>query len=97
MSKRCVLFLSLLVSNSAWGQTVSIGVLGLFHPREVTVAPAAAGSLVIDGGAEHFAIENQSVRMRLGNAGGVDVSVNGVSQGRLGSTGQALDVSWSRG
>jgi hypothetical protein len=40
---------------------------------------------------------SQSVRMRLGNAGGVDVTVNGVPQGRLGTTGQALDVSWSRG
>ena len=39
---------------------------------------------------------DQSVRMRVGNAGGVDITVNGVHQGRLGSTGQVLDASWGR-
>ena len=38
----------------------------------------------------------QSIRMRVGNAGGVDVTVNGVQQGRLGGTGQALDAAWGR-
>ena len=39
---------------------------------------------------------DQSVRMRVGNAGGVDITVNGVHQGRLGSIGQVLDASWGR-
>ena len=39
---------------------------------------------------------DQSIRMRVGNAGGVDVTVNGVQQGRLGGTGQALDAAWGR-
>jgi cytoskeletal protein RodZ len=39
---------------------------------------------------------NRSVRMRVGNAAGVDVIVNGSQQGRLGTAGQQLDASWSR-
>jgi cytoskeleton protein RodZ len=39
---------------------------------------------------------NRSVRMRVGNAAGVDVTVNGTQQGRLGTAGQQLDASWSR-
>lgn len=39
---------------------------------------------------------SSSIRMRVGNAGGVDVTVNGVHQGRLGSGPQALDVAWGR-
>lgn len=39
---------------------------------------------------------DQSVRMRVGNAGGVDITANGIHQGRLGSTGQVLDASWGR-
>lgn len=38
----------------------------------------------------------QSIRMRVGNAGGVDITMNGVQQGRLGSTGQVLDATWGR-
>lgn len=47
-------------------------------------------------GAARTFTADQSVRMRVGNANGVDVTVNGSSQGRLGSPGQALDVAWSR-
>jgi hypothetical protein len=39
---------------------------------------------------------DEAIRMRVGNAGGVDVTVNGDHQGRLGSAGQALEVSWGR-
>ena len=42
-----------------------------------------------------FAAEGQ-VRMRVGNAGGVQVTVNGVTQGPLGARGQAVDASWGR-
>ena len=36
------------------------------------------------------------LRMRVGNAGGVQVVVNGEPQGRLGASGQAVDVTWGR-
>jgi Helix-turn-helix domain/Domain of unknown function (DUF4115) len=51
-----------------------------------TLAPGTTQSFSAD----------QSVRMRVGNAGGVDITANGVHQGRLGSTGQVLDASWGR-
>ncbi|MFN8521970.1 MAG: DUF4115 domain-containing protein [Chloroflexota bacterium] len=38
----------------------------------------------------------QRIRMRVSNAGGVQVIVNGTSQGQLGSPGQAVDASWGR-
>jgi len=47
------------------------------------------------GTTRQFKADN-SVRMRVGNAGGVDITVNGVHQGRLGSNGQVLDASWGR-
>lgn len=50
----------------------------------------------LNPGAQRTFTADQSVRMRVGNANGVDVTVNGSSQGRLGSPGQALDVAWSR-
>lgn len=42
-----------------------------------------------------FAAEQQ-VRIRVGNAGGVQVTVNGATQGPLGARGQAVDASWGR-
>jgi cytoskeleton protein RodZ len=39
---------------------------------------------------------SDSLQMRVGNAGGVQVVVNGEPQGRLGASGQAVDVSWGR-
>jgi cytoskeletal protein RodZ len=38
----------------------------------------------------------QQVRMRVGNAAGVQVTVNGVSQGALGAPGQAVEAIWGR-
>jgi cytoskeleton protein RodZ len=38
----------------------------------------------------------QQVRMRVGNAAGVQVVVNGTTQGLLGSRGQAVDAIWGR-
>jgi cytoskeletal protein RodZ len=39
---------------------------------------------------------DQSVRMRVGNAIGVSVTVNGSAQGALGARGQAIEASWGR-
>jgi cytoskeleton protein RodZ len=39
---------------------------------------------------------DRSIRMRVGNAGGVDVTVNGQNQGRLGTAGQQLEATWGR-
>ncbi|MDP8921265.1 MAG: DUF4115 domain-containing protein [Chloroflexota bacterium] len=38
----------------------------------------------------------QQVRMRVGNAAGIRVTVNGATQGPLGARGQAVDAIWGR-
>jgi cytoskeleton protein RodZ len=50
----------------------------------------------VPGGNVRTFTADKTVRMRVGNAGAIDVTVNGVSQGRLGTTGQAMEVSWGR-
>ncbi len=47
------------------------------------------------GFARTFTAEQQ-VRMRVGNAAGVQVNVNGTTQGPLGVRGQAIDAIWGR-
>ncbi|HEY7068444.1 MAG TPA: helix-turn-helix domain-containing protein [Chloroflexota bacterium] len=39
---------------------------------------------------------NDRLQMRVSNAGGIQVLVNGEPQGRLGTPGQAIDVTWGR-
>lgn len=39
---------------------------------------------------------NDRLQMRVSNAGGVQVVVNGEPQGRLGAAGQAIEVTWGR-
>jgi hypothetical protein len=36
------------------------------------------------------------IDMRVGNAGGVDVTVNGMRQGKLGASGEVKNVTWGR-
>jgi cytoskeleton protein RodZ len=50
---------------------------------------------VQNGFARSFTAEQQ-VRMRVGNAAGVQVVVNGTTQGPLGVRGQAVDAIWGR-
>jgi hypothetical protein len=50
---------------------------------------------VQSGFARSFTAEQQ-VRMRVGNAAGVQVVVNGTTQGPLGVRGQAVDAIWGR-
>jgi cytoskeleton protein RodZ len=47
------------------------------------------------GTSRTFQAEHQ-VKMRVGNAAGVHVIVNGTSQGQLGARGQAVEASWGR-
>ncbi len=39
---------------------------------------------------------NDRIDMRVGNAGGVDVTVNGMRQGKLGANGEVKNVTWGR-
>jgi cytoskeleton protein RodZ len=50
---------------------------------------------VQNGVSRSFTAEQQ-VRMRVGNAAGVQVVVNGATQGPLGARGQAVDATWGR-
>ena len=70
------------ITESSWVQVWT-------DNRSVLAQTLAAGT------ARSFTAD-QSIRMRVGNAGGVDVTVNGVQQGRLGTAGQALDATWGR-
>jgi cytoskeleton protein RodZ len=50
----------------------------------------------VPGGNTRTFTANDLLQMRVGNAGGVQVAVNGEPQGRLGASGQAVDVAWGR-
>ncbi|MPZ14060.1 MAG: DUF4115 domain-containing protein [Chloroflexi bacterium] len=50
----------------------------------------------VPAGATRTYTADQIIRMRVGNAGGVDVTANGSYQGRLGPLGQVLDAEWAR-
>jgi len=50
----------------------------------------------IPGGNTKTFTADRSIRMRVGNAGGIDVTVNGQHQGKLGNSNQAIEVSWGR-
>ena len=75
---RRLLILVLLFSDLAYAQTVRIGVFGLFHPRELTVTPAAGATLVLDAGGESSALQDRGARMRLA-AGYIEVTAGGRS------------------
>ena len=64
MSRAVAIALALLLGAPAWARTVRIGVFGLFHPTELSVAPPPGSSLVIekDGGSVTM---NQAVHVRL--------------------------------
>lgn len=70
---RCSLIVLLLLSDLACAQTVRIGVFGLFHPRELTIAPASNATLVLDAAGESVTLEDQVARLRF-SAGGIEVT-----------------------
>lgn len=49
----------------------------------------------LNPGAEQMWEGQQWIQMRVGNAGGVEVTINGQERGRLGKSGQVLDLVWS--
>lgn len=51
----------------------------------------------LDAGVRRTFTANQTVRMRVGNAGGIDITANGRPQGRLGAVGEAIDATWGAG
>jgi stage II sporulation protein D len=54
-------FLALILTGSpAVAQAVRIGVLGLFHPRELTLSPSSGTALVVHAGAESLVLERSS-------------------------------------
>jgi hypothetical protein len=51
---------------------------------------------VLEAGATMTWKARDRIDMRVGNAGGVEVSVNGMSQGKLGASGEVKNVTWGR-
>jgi cytoskeleton protein RodZ len=63
---------------------------------EVFVDGRREMSETVNPGFSRVFTAEQQVRMRVGNAAGVQAIVNGVSQGSLGPRGQAIDAVWGR-
>ena len=63
---------------------------------EVWVDGQSALAETVQPGVSRTFTADQQVRMRVGNAAGVQVAVNGAAQGPLGARGQAVDASWGR-
>jgi stage II sporulation protein D len=51
------IFLILLASSGAFVQKVQIGILGLFHPREITLSAAGGEAIVVTAGDKKFVLE----------------------------------------
>ena len=63
---------------------------------EVWVDGESALAETVQPGVSRTFTADQQVRMRVGNAAGVQVAVNGAAQSPLGARGQAVDASWGR-
>lgn len=63
---------------------------------EVWVDGRSQGAETAQPGTNRSFTAEQQVKMRVGNAAGVQVLVNGISQGPLGAQGEALDATWGR-
>jgi peptidoglycan hydrolase-like amidase len=60
MQKTSAIVSVLLLSSFALAQEVHIGVLSLFHPRELVVAAPLGSALLVHAGGESFTLENSS-------------------------------------
>ena len=63
---------------------------------EVWVDGASQLQTTLQAGTTRTFSGNQSIRMRVGNAGGVTVAVNGEAKGPLGDRNQVMDFIWER-
>ncbi|MCC7370870.1 MAG: helix-turn-helix domain-containing protein [Chloroflexi bacterium] len=63
---------------------------------EVWVDGRSVMAETVQSGFSRSFTAEQQVRMRVGNAAGVQVVVNGATQGPLGARGQAVDAIWGR-
>ncbi|MSQ23831.1 MAG: helix-turn-helix domain-containing protein [Chloroflexi bacterium] len=62
---------------------------------EAWVDGSSAMAETLPGGSLRTFTGRHGIRLRVGNAGGVEVLVNGVSQGTLGQRGQAVEAAWT--
>ena len=60
MSSRRRWLALLLATQAAWAQDVRIGVLGLYHPRQLTVQAAPAQAVIVHAGTKNFVLERSS-------------------------------------
>ena len=60
MSSRLRWLVLLLATQAAWAQDVRIGVLGLFHPRQLTLQAAPAQAVIVHAGTKNFVLERSS-------------------------------------
>ena len=63
MSARSLALVFVLASQPAWvahAQEVRIGVLGLFHPDQLSVSPGKGGALLVEAGDKSLVVENSS-------------------------------------
>jgi cytoskeletal protein RodZ len=63
---------------------------------EVWVDGSSQLQATLQAGSARSFTANQSIRMRVGNAGGVEATVNGQPQGRLGERYQVKEFVWER-
>jgi cytoskeleton protein RodZ len=63
---------------------------------EVWIDGSSQLQTTLQAGATRSFTANQAVRMRVGNAGGVEVTVNGEPQGSLGERNQVKEFVWER-
>ena len=83
------------VASPSRGLVVQAQVVERTWLEVVVDGQPALAETVQPGFSRSFTAEQQ-VRMRVGNAAGVQVAVNGVTQGPLGARGQAVDANWGR-
>ncbi len=63
-------FSLLILPGELYGGALRIGVLGLFHPRELTLRPAPQSALVIEGGGRHLMLaDGREARLRIAGRG----------------------------
>jgi stage II sporulation protein D len=84
ISAQLVLIASLLAPFACAQSVVRVGVLGLFHPRELELDPSGSQPLWIDGTCESFLLNGEPGHRRLLlHASGDRVQIRGISASRI--------------